>query len=110
MQLAHFLCLNNDSSYTEFFKEVKQFLTRSFDILVAMIFFIEMKINIFLFRNKNNRNLLNPVGIGDSIIFFKMYALVYILKNRCNISWINKVLLLSFIGEQIERNLPYEFW
>jgi len=110
MQLAHFLHLNDDANYTKFFKEVKQLLTGSFDCLVAMILFIVLKVNIFLLRDKYNRNLLNPIGVGDSIVFFEMYALVYILKNRRHISWINKALLLSLIGEQIGRNFPYEFW
>ena len=64
---------------------------------------------IFLLSDENNRNLLNSIGICDSIIFFEVRSILQIVKDILNRCYVMIELPLSDMDEQIGMNLPYLF-
>ena len=65
--------------------------------------------NIFLLGDEDNGNLLNSIGISNSIVLFEMRSIVQIVKDVLDGSCMREQLPLSEIDEQMGMNLPYLF-
>ena len=71
---------------------------------------LEMLIfNIFLLGDENHGNLLNSIGISNSIVLFEMRSIVQIVKDVLDGSCMREEIPLSEIDEQMGMNLPYLF-
>ena len=69
---------------------MEQFFPRTLNSFVTVTVFIVLSLYVFLLGNENDRNLLNSVGVSDSVVFFKMGALMYVIQDGCDIIWMNR--------------------
>lgn len=82
---------NEDVSYiflnsisTKLLKQVKQFLSRPFDSLIAVEALIMLILCIFLFSDEHYGHFLNPIGVCDSIVLLKMRSIMDIVQDILN--------------------------
>jgi hypothetical protein len=60
---------------------MEQFLPRTLNSFVTVTIFIVLSLYVFLLGNENDGNLLDSVGVSDSVVFFKMGALMYVIQD-----------------------------
>lgn len=71
--------MTNEKENTEFFKQMKQFLAWAFNGLVAVRILIILHFYILFLGDEDDRDLFDPVCIGNSIIVFEMKAFMDVI-------------------------------
>lgn len=54
-----------------------------------MTVFIVLSLDVFLFGDENDGDFLNSVGVSDSVVFFEMGTLMYVIQDGSDIVWMD---------------------